>query len=153
MKRIIACIDFSPVSEAVIKCATAIARAFSSTIALLHVADPEPDFVGFRPGPEVARDARAESFRDHHRRLQEYAQSLRSQGLDADAFSIQGSTIDTILNRIDHLHADLLVIGITPHGVLYRALIGSTTEGILRRSPVPILAVPMSTPNGEDSKQ
>ena len=142
MKRIIASVDHSAQTDSVILCATSVAKAFSAQLILLHVADPEPDFVGFAPGPKTVRDARAEKFREHHRDLQRRAKDIQNQGVDAEAFLVQGSTIETILERAEHLQADLLILGSGGHGAVYRTLLGSTSEGVLRRAHIPVLVVP-----------
>jgi nucleotide-binding universal stress UspA family protein len=142
MERIVAAIDFSPVSDAVVRHAAAVARAFSARLVLLHVAAPDPAFIGFEAGPQTVRDARAHQLRDEHRGLQERATELRDEGIDAEAFLVPGPTVDTILERAEHLKADLVVLGSHGHGAVYRALAGSVSEGVLRQAKCPVLVVP-----------
>ena len=142
MKRIIAAVDFSSVSDEVVRHAANLAEAFSAELVLLHVAAPDPDFVGYDAGPRSVREMRAQDLRDEHRGLQETAKQLRGRGLDAEALLIQGPTVDTIAERAEHLGADLVVLGSHGHGAVYRALMGSVSEGVLRRAPCPILVVP-----------
>lgn len=142
MERIIAGVDFSPVSDAVVNRAASIARAFAARLVLLHVAAPDPDFVGFDVGPQSVRDARARELRDEHRELQRRADDLRERGIDVEALLVQGPTVDTILGKAAHLDADLLVLGSHGHGALHRALVGSVSEGVLRRGLLPVLIVP-----------
>ncbi len=142
MKRIIAAVDFSPVSNAVVVRATAIARAFSAKLYLLHVAAPDPDFVGYEPGPRSVRTTRAGELRAEHRDLQQWASDLRDRGLDAEALLVQGPTVETLLERAQHLDADLIVLGSHGHGAVYRALVGSVSEGVLRHGVCPVLIVP-----------
>lgn len=142
MRSILVPIDFSEVTERVVERAAALATAFSSKLCLLHVAAPDPAFVGWEPGPDIVRHERATGLRDEHRRIQEMAESLRSAGIDAQALLIQGPTIETILDRATKLDADVIVVGSHGHGALYRALLGSVSEGILRRSACPVLIVP-----------
>jgi nucleotide-binding universal stress UspA family protein len=142
VERIIAAIDFSPVSGAVVGHAAAVARAFSAQLVLLHVAAPDPDFVGFDAGPQTVRDARAHQLREEHRGLQDRAAELRDEGIDAEASLVPGPTVDTILERAEHLNADLVVLGSHGHGAVYRALAGSVSEGVLRRAKCPVLVVP-----------
>jgi len=51
MKTILAPIDFSDVSGAVVQSAAGIAKAFQASLYLLRVAPPDPDFIGYEPGP------------------------------------------------------------------------------------------------------
>ncbi len=142
MKRIIAAVDFSSISDAVIEHAAAMAAAFRAELVLLHVAAPDPDFVGFDAGPPSVRELRAHELRDEHRGLQEAATRLRARGLAAEAQLIQGPTVETLVERAEQQGADLLVIGSHGHGAVYRALVGSISEGVLRRAPCPLLVIP-----------
>ncbi len=142
MKRIIAAVDFSSVSDAVVVSARAIARAFGARLYLIHVAAPDPDFVGFEAGPRSVRKTRADELREEHRDLQQWASDLREQGLDAEALLVQGPTVETLVERARHLDADLIVLGSHGHGAVYRALVGSVSEGVLRTGECPVLIVP-----------
>src|SRR5262245_12092339 len=70
MQRILAAVDFSEITDAVIRAAAAQARAFAGGLWLIHVAAPDPDFVGFDAGPQTVRDSRAAKVRQEHRTMQ-----------------------------------------------------------------------------------
>lgn len=142
MRCILVPIDLSSVTERVVEHATELARAFSSKLCLLHVAAPDPAFVGWDPGPDVVRHQRATDLRDEHRQVQDLAERLRTGGIDAQALLIQGPTVEAILERAEKLEADLIVVGSHGHGALYRALLGSISEGVVRKSKCPVLIVP-----------
>jgi nucleotide-binding universal stress UspA family protein len=142
MKTILVPIDFSAVTGAVVEQAAALAAAFGSALWLLHVAAPEPEFVGYEPGPQGVRDTVAHELRDTHRRVQEQADALRGRGIDATALQVQGATVETILAEAARLHADLIVVGSHGHGALHRALLGSVSEGVLHRATCPLLILP-----------
>ncbi len=142
MKNILAAVDFSAVSDAVIAQATAQAQAFSAALWLLHVAAPDPDFVGYEPGPQSVRQSVAAGLHDHHRRLQEHSAALRERGLDCTALLLQGSTPETIVREADRLAADLIVLGSHGHGAIRRALLGSVSEQVLHHARRPLLIVP-----------
>lgn len=142
MRHILVPIDFSSVTPRLLEQAVDLADRFSSELHLLHVAAPEPDFVGYDTGPESVRDFVATELRAEHRQLQEIATQLRRPSRVVHAHSIQGDTVETILERARHVGADLIVIGSHGHGALYRALLGSISEGVLRGTPCPVLVVP-----------
>ena len=106
MKNIIAAIDFSSISEKVLDAAAAQARVFSAKLWLIHAAAPDPDFVGYDTGPQHVRDFVAKGLQGEHAKLQELADKLRAEGLDASALSVQGPTVETILAEADKLDAD-----------------------------------------------
>jgi nucleotide-binding universal stress UspA family protein len=142
MRNLLVPIDFSAVTASVIDHARRLAGAFASKVCLLHVAAPDPAFVGWDPGPDVVRHQRATDLREEHRQIQELAQSLRESGIDAQALLVQGPTVETILDRAEKVQADLIIVGSHGHGALYRALLGSITEGVVRHSRCPVLIVP-----------
>jgi nucleotide-binding universal stress UspA family protein len=142
MKTILAAIDFSPVSDAVVEHATRLAEAFGCTLWLLHVAAPDPDFVGYEPGPQSVRHSVAAGLHDTHRRLQEQSAALRERGIDCTALLIQGSTPETIVREAERLHADLIVLGSHGHSAFRRALLGSVSEHVLHHASRPLLILP-----------
>lgn len=142
MKNILAAVDFSPVSGAVIEQATALAQAFRAALWLLHVAAPDPDFIGYESGPQSVRRSVAAGLHEDHRRLQDQSAALRERGVDCTALLVQGATPDTIVREADRLGVDLIVLGSHGHGVIRRALIGSVSEHVLHHASRPLLIVP-----------
>ena len=135
-------LDFSDASRTLIDHARSLAKAYPGTIWLLHVAEPEPDFVGYRIGPQPVRDGVARRFHEEHRQLQQWAEELRSSGLDCTALLVQGPSASTIVSEAIRLGAGLIVIGSHGTGTVRRLLVGSTSEGVLREATVPVLVVP-----------
>ena len=149
VRTILAVLDFSPVSKAVIEQAAELAEAFSAELTLLHVSAPDPEFVGYDVGPQTVRDGRASEIRAEHRELQQIAKDLRARGLTAHARLIQGPAVEKILAEAARLRTDVLVIGSHGHGALYRALLGSVGEGVVRAARCPVLVIPAAL--AEDS--
>jgi nucleotide-binding universal stress UspA family protein len=110
---------------------------------LLHVAAPNPDFVGHEVGPQYIRDARADELRQEHRLIQQYAGQLQDKGYAADGLLIPGATVDTIEEEAEKLAIDLIIMGHHDHNLLYRAFFGSTPLQLMRKTKVPILVFPL----------
>lgn len=144
MKTILAAVDFSDVTDAVLNHAAALAEAFGAKVYVIHVAAPEPSFVTYAPGPQHERDFRADELRDEHRKIQEYATALQERKIAAEALLVSGETINKLLEEADNLKADTIVIGSHGHGALYELLVGSVTDGILRKANRPVTIVPAS---------
>ena len=143
MKKILAAIDFSPLSDGIINQAATLAKALSAHVVLVHVAAPDPDFVGYEVGPQYIRDARADVLREEHRDLQTLADSLRGQGVEAEAIFAQGPTVETLLEASDRFGVELVIMGSHGRGAALRALLGSVSTEVIRRSSVPVLVMPM----------
>jgi len=142
MKTIVVAIDFSSVTADVLERAAELGKGLSAAVWLVHVAAPDPDFVGYDAGPTTVRDQVAHEMRDTHRRVQDEADALRARGVNATALQVQGPTVETILHEAERLHADVIVLGSHGHSALHRALLGSISEGVLHRATCPILIVP-----------
>ena len=141
--NILVSVDFSNATPRVLEAAANLARALSAKVWLLHVAEPEPDFVGYEAGPDVVRDQVAKELRDEHRKIQEYAEAMRGQGLAAKGLLIQGAIVDTVMSESRRLEADLLVVGSHGYGAVYDLLVGSISRGILKYAEIPVLVVPI----------
>ncbi len=141
MKLLVA-IDLSAASTRVIEVARQVALATHAHVYVLHVAEPEPDFVGFEAGPGVVRDQVAEEFRQAHRAVQAFADSLREGGVEASALLVRGPTAQTALTEAERLAVDLIIVGSHGHSALYDVLVGSYSAAILRNSSRPVLVVP-----------
>ncbi|WP_316365731.1 universal stress protein [Candidatus Thiodiazotropha sp. CDECU1] len=140
--KILVAVDLSESSQKIVTKAEEIAQALSATIWLLHVAEPEPDFVGYEVGPQSVRDSLSQKFHDEHRQIQEMADSMREKKLDVTALLMQGSTAETILQEASRLGVDMIVIGSHGRGAMYQLLMGSVTEGVLHAATCPVLIVP-----------
>ncbi|MDX2283313.1 MAG: universal stress protein [Bacteroidia bacterium] len=143
MKNILAAVDFSPASEKILAQAEQLARMSGAKIWIVHIAAPEPSFVGYDVGPQYIRDHRAETLRTEHQLLQEQAALLQEKGLKAEALLVSGPTSGAILDEADRVAADLLVIGSHGHSMVFELLVGSVSADVLRRATVPILVVPI----------
>ncbi|CAM2010858.1 universal stress protein [Acanthopleuribacter pedis] len=142
MSQILVALDFSDVSDRVVAEAGKLGKAFGDKLWLIHVAAPDPDFVGYEAGPQHVRDNRAHELREEHRRLQAWAEGLRAQGLEATALLVQGPTVSTLLETIKKHDIEYVVMGTHGHGKLYKLLMGNVSEGVIREAHVPVLLVP-----------
>lgn len=129
-------------SERLIAEAAKIAKAFEAKCWLIHIAAPDPDFVGYGVGPQYIRDLLAEDLKEDHKKIQAYANQLKAQNISAEGLLIQGTTVDTIIEEIQKLQVDLLILGNKHHGILYSTFVGSVTEDILEQISIPVYLIP-----------
>lgn len=142
MKNILVPIDFSAVQQILVDTAGALAKALGAKLWLVHVAAPDPDFVGFKVGPEYVREQRADILRQEHQDIQAMAAQVKADGIEAEALLVQGPTTDTLLEIAQKVSADLIVIGSHGRSAIFRAFVGSVSEQILKESKVPVMVVP-----------
>jgi len=140
--KLLVCVDLSEFTEIIVKNIEEIAKALSAKVWLLHNAVPEPDFVEFKVDPQAARESLAKKFHGEHRQIQELANRMRKAGLDTTALLVHGATVETILKEASELEVDMIVVGSHGRGAMHQLLVGSVSEGVLRKSRCPILIVP-----------
>ncbi|MGD9584505.1 MAG: universal stress protein, partial [Lysobacterales bacterium] len=109
--NVLVAVDLSPAADKVIAAAERVALAIGAEVFVLHVAEPEPDFVGYDAGPNVVRQQVADEYRREHRAVQDLAERLRAAGVRATALLIQGPTAATTLREAVRLNAELIVVG------------------------------------------
>jgi len=158
MKQLVAAVDFSKSTEAVLKQASDLARALEAKLWILHVASDETmamaydasQFSGFAPeyitmpgDVQLARNLSAEEIKREHGQLQGISSSLRETGVDAQAILLKGEAAATIVEKARDLDADMIILGSHGHGLLHKALLGSVSEAVLRRANCNVLVVPV----------
>jgi nucleotide-binding universal stress UspA family protein len=134
-------LDFSAVAEAQLDVVREIATP-QHVIHLLHVAEPDPSFIGMEAGPDEVRSQVAREFRQEHQRLGEMAALLRDAGHEVHPLLVQGPTIQTILAEAERVGAAMIVVGSHGHGKLFDLVVGSVSAGVIRKATVPVLVVP-----------
>ena len=141
MRNILACVDLSASSAAVIACACGLA-APDGKLVILHVAADDPEFVGYDAGPSTVRDNVARDLRREHSAVQRLAEGVRERGLEVVPLTVQGVATERILEHAERLHADFIVVASRGHGLVHDLLVGSVVRGLLRTTNVPLVVVP-----------
>ena len=142
MNTILVPVDFSDVTPRVVETARQLAGAFRSRIVLLNVAEPEPDFVGFEPGPITVRQSVARDFKVEHQHLEELKKLASQDGAEVQALHIQGPSVEKILHAAGEQQAAWIVMGSHGHGAIYELLVGSVTHGVMKGAKCPVVIVP-----------
>jgi nucleotide-binding universal stress UspA family protein len=162
MKRILVPIDCSPATLHVLDLAKQVASVFHAEIHLVYVKEVAPAVppsafgygVAGMPelmpmsGPtipmvEPVPPSENESYRS---KLADWQKELTQAGLKVTLHEPSGDIVEEILREADSSNADLIVMGRHGHGAMYNLLVGSVTEGVLKRSVRPVLLVPSSRP-------
>jgi nucleotide-binding universal stress UspA family protein len=142
MKNILLGIDFHERTPYLIERTVQLAKPFKAKIWLLHVAAPNPDFIGFEVGPQTVRDQRAKDLRNENALLADYARIIESEGIESDGLLIPGPTIETIMDEVKKLKIDMIVTGHHAHNKLSDALFGNYSTKLVNAAEVPVLVIP-----------
>lgn len=157
MKQILAAVDFSKNTDAVLEQAAKFAVALDARLWILHVTSDETQamayestqFAGYSPefatlpgDVQLARDLSAEEFKREHRQLLEMSAQLRENGVNAQALLLKGAAAKLIVEKAEDLDAEIIVLGSHGHGLLHKALLGSVSEAVIRHTRRNVLVVP-----------
>lgn len=142
--NILVAIDFSGVTEDILTLVKKISGQ-EAEILLLHVIDPDPDFIGYEPGPKVERNHIAKKLKIERKQIELVAEKLRSEGYNTKALHLQGAIAETILKEAAKCESELIVMGSHGHGAVYNFIVGGVTESVLKHAPCPIVVVPAKT--------
>lgn len=140
--KILVCVDLSESTEIIVNKIEQLAKSLSAEVWLLHNAEPAPDIVEFKADPLAARESLARKFHDEHRQIQELADHMRKAGINTTALLVHDKTVEAILQEASDVEADLIVVGSHGRGAMYQLLVGSVSEGVLHKSPLPVLVIP-----------
>lgn len=152
MKTIVALVDLSDLTFKVLTQAHHLAAAFNSHVIILHVVGEEP--VVFDVGlasPVIMQAPSAETIQKHYAQLLEIRDSLIKFGVRATIQQLENANVETVLEETRKCGADLIILGSHHHSTIYRLLVGTIADDVLKRAHCPVLVVPSDT--GEPEKK
>lgn len=142
MKTILVPVDLSTVAATVCDAACELAQLMGARLLLLHVVQPAPAMVSEIYAPSVGQTEEmlvaAESA--GLARLRELEERCVQRGIAARILNVVGLPVSEILAHAEQ--ADYIIMGSHGHGAVYDLLVGSTTHGVLRKAPCPVIVIP-----------
>lgn len=131
---ILVSLDGSSFAEAALPWALALSRACDSDLHLATVHEPVPSF-----SYDEWEAAAWEWSEEYLAKVRDRVDALA--GGDVDAWVGSGRVVDCLLRRADDVKAELVVMATHGRGAFTRAWLGSVTDGLLRRTHIPVLVV------------
>jgi nucleotide-binding universal stress UspA family protein len=143
MMKLLAAVDLSKASGYVIEAVHRVALATDAEVYVLHTIIPLPGIAGPEFNPVTEQQELSERYLDERDELNELVTQMVDADVNASALMAQGDPVKTILREAERLDAELIVVGSHGHGMMFDALVGSISAGILRKSTIPVLVVPV----------
>jgi nucleotide-binding universal stress UspA family protein len=142
-RSILCPVDFSPQSRTALQYAAALARRFDASLTVLFVNDPlllAATRVAYRNTRRFVERTNTEL----ERFVKQATRTGQAEPGRVDLVASAGHPAGEILRLTKRLRADLVVMG--SHGLsgIQKVFFGSTTEQVLRKVNVPVLAIPPS---------
>lgn len=135
LKKIICAVDFSAVSDAVVRYA-----------ATMHCTDAELIVLSVIAGKERENGM----LREHLHQFSRYSDMLSQNSVRA-LFTVEhGEPAAAILNYAKEHHADMIILGSHGTTAIARLLVGSTAEAVLRHAVCPVVILKTPDNNNKD---
>jgi nucleotide-binding universal stress UspA family protein len=139
-KKILIPLDGSPLAEAVLPHAQALANSVEAEVFLLRVAvNPAAEF-SFSD-PSIATDLIDTMEAETIEYLISIRTKLQKAGIRTSFLIREGSIAETILEVSAELHTDLIAMSTHGRSGLSRWLMGSIADRVVNHSPVPVLLI------------
>lgn len=142
MKTILAPVDFSGATDAVIAETAALAHAVNAQVILMTVLQPPVITSEYAALMENMAEVVAAGEKSAAERLAKLQAKLEAEKLDVDTVQLNGAPIRAIVDQAKKSEADYIVMGSHGHTALYDLLVGSTTHGVLMRATCPVVILP-----------
>lgn len=142
MKTILAPVDFSSATTAVVTEAAQMAAAVEGRVVLLSVIQPPVITSEYAPLMENMAEITAAGEKAAAKHLARLQDLLEKQNVPSETVQLNGAPIQHIIDQANKFSADYIVMGSHGHTALYDLLVGSTTHGVLLRATCPVLIVP-----------
>ncbi len=137
-QKILVPLDGSEPSGKALEAAVQLAKNLNGKLALLSVYSVAGVAA---PGPELSVMA-IEAARDSCKRiLAEAEQKVRSEKIEVETEVAQGGAVEEIVKKSKEGKFDLIVMGARGLSTLKKILIGSVSDGVIKKATCPVLIV------------
>jgi len=140
MKLLVA-LDFSERAERIIAEAEKLAKALRAKVFLLHVVPPPSPIIDVPPDVEAVVPPE-KVFKKETEKLLKIAQLLQESDIDTAVIVAQNDEITAIIDESNKNGVDMIMLETQGHGALFHLIIGSVSEGVIRRATCPVVIVP-----------
>lgn len=148
MKKILVPVDLSGATVRVCNAAADLAKALGGRLVILHVVPPPPmvmsEYYAFDAGQVIGLTREGRKLAAH--KLAALGRWFNKRCPATKVVMHEGGPVSVILRTAAAIRSDYLVIGSHGHTAAYDLIIGSTTHGVIRKAPCPVLLVPINLP-------
>lgn len=149
---ILAPVDFSGITDAVIAQTIVLAKALKAEVVLMNVLQPPVITSEYGPFMENITEIVTVGEKAASKQLARVQDELGAEGIEARTLQFTGAPVPNILKQAEKLDVDYIVMGSHGHTAFYDLLVGSTTHGVLLKSPCPVMIVPAQKKKGRKAR-
>jgi len=151
MKTILVAVDLSGATVRVCNAAADLAKALGGRLVILHAVPPfTPTVYGFDAFTVTQVDTfnrKARKATAHKTQALQHWFNKRMAGTKMALH--EGPPAAVILQNARRINADYIVIGSHGHGAMHDLIAGSTAREVVRKSPCPVVLVPITPQTGK----
>jgi nucleotide-binding universal stress UspA family protein len=142
MKLLLAPIDFSPATNVVLEEVSQLAKDLTAEVILMHSTQPPIVTSDFGLAVENVQEITSVMAKNAERQLAHSLQFMLERGVKTRIHHCHGSAITCIIEQAKQAKVDYIVMGSHGHSAIYDLLLGSTTHGVLKNAPCPVIITP-----------
>lgn len=139
IKKILVPVDFSEASARALRYGVALGREFEASLVLVHIIEYSRPLAYVFPADTF--EVETHKYDEVHGKLRDLIPGDVRDSLDYRIVVKAGTPEDELLASIGDERADLLVMGTHGRRAFERWVLGSVTEHMLRKAPVPVMVV------------
>lgn len=139
-KKILVPLDGSPLAEAILPHAQALAKSEGAEIVLLRVSQPPaPEFLDrdVKTGARLVEKMEQEAC--HY--IEVEVRRLRDDGNQVTGIARDGAVLETIVSVARETHADVIAMSTHARSGLQHFLLGSVADDLVHISPIPVMLI------------
>lgn len=142
MKTILVPIDLSTATESVCAAASSLAKDLGATLVLLHIVQPPVITSDYGIPMENLEELVSVSEKAAAKQLQAMKEKFETPSMSVELNQLVGAPVPLILEEARARKVDYIVMGSHGHTAFYDLLVGTTTHGIMKAAPCPVMIVP-----------
>ena len=133
--RVLVAVDGSANAARALDVAVSLCQAMGAQLVVVHA-------VGLLEEQSMHEVSIDERFAELHQQVEAWCEGARATGVEPQIEVVPGSPVPALLTTAERVHADVVVVGSRGIGGFSGRQLGSTSQGLVSESRVPVLVVP-----------
>ena len=142
MKKIVTIIDFSTMTEKVIRHTVDLSRLLKAEIILMYLTPPSSTVLLHDEVYKMTSDEYIRKVAREKLKLEEIEKRLVKIGCSVKTNTINGTHVKGLLQKLEELHPNYLIIGAHTRSWLDEKITGSHWTSLIASSKTPIIIIP-----------
>ena len=142
MKKIVTIVDFSEMTDKVIRHTANFARQMNAEVILLYLTPAHSTLMVYDKMFKLSDNAYIKKVRSEKLKLQKIVKILERAGRPVSTRTIDGTHVSSMLQKLEDLNPDYLILGAQTRSWLDEKITGSHWTSIIAACKIPIIIIP-----------